>query len=712
MLLDKKAAFGLADLSDEAIRKIALNAKEKIPAYWGAYADELLPNGLTLIDHVAPNRWNEDAVPTEVKHVQPNFSFNVCTEMSFVIDNNQPIRPIHDPRCIWMRALTDNREYGQLVPVKVVHPWLLPSFISIEQVRLKVFVLADQIRILRPGKLDDQSQTVHIPHEFSALKMILGKYCSEENEDCIHLSAEIIDSRLIPSVKLPQLADTSEKAFTTETMRLLTCKTPFGNVSVLTRESLLSDKSKELLNSQGLIVSVSGLLIGDARTGEFSEGMRWDELILGQLLRSSAYTHSIRLISKYLRRDSIMLVDGKMKAYGIEAILEAMRPLVYDKYEINYCGIRDVKTGEPHFALVFRDKTDQRFMHWLIPSMAKDATWIAGFRIETRFNKFEIVLEGNDLEYMKDHAVGKFKAYSGQKKSETVTETEENGKFIFDGDADVFPSKHEEDMDGVLSALCETEEEFEKLLGPVIESAEVVQDSQRQIAGEEILILKSSSSWGRQHIAFYIAKDPVEKKVMLKMQIPQYEGMVCKAKILSTCTWPNKIGGEVALAVGETLITAVVPDFYLKKELLVPGKELYFRISASAQKLDKQPVKTFTITEGALYEAELSRFLKDNPNKMEKDFPGIKISTEGMVAIFPREYSTYFELASPVLATENTTFLGEKILKMKVILHRFEDEEIYMNLYATPNQIVFGENIDSVVGLVRLYAEPLEVQIN
>ena len=51
-------------------------------------------------------------------------------------------------------------------------------------------------------------------------------------------------------------------------------------------------------------------------------------------------------------------------------------------------------------------------------------------------------------------------------------------------------------------------------------------------------------------------------------------------------------------------------------------------------------------------------------------------------------------------------------MKMKVILHRFEDEEIYMNLYAAPNQIVFEENIGSVVGLVRLYAEPLEVQIN
>ena len=49
---------------------------------------------------------------------------------------------------------------------------------------------------------------------------------------------------------------------------------------------------------------------------------------------------------------------------------------------------------------------------------------------------------------------------------------------------------------------------------------------------------------------------------------------------------------------------------------------------------------------------------------------------------------------------------------MKVILHRFEDKEIYMNLYAAPNQIALEGDLGGVVGLVRLYAEPIEVQIN
>lgn len=166
MLLDKKASFGLTDFSDDAIRKIALNAKEKIPAHWGCYADEQLANGLKIINQVVPINWNEDAVLVEVRYVQPNFSFDVNTVMSFVIDNEPPIKSKADLDCLWMRPLTDNREYGNPIPVKMVHPWLLPSFMSIEQIRLKVFVLADQIRILRPTKIDDQSQIVHIPHEF------------------------------------------------------------------------------------------------------------------------------------------------------------------------------------------------------------------------------------------------------------------------------------------------------------------------------------------------------------------------------------------------------------------------------------------------------------------------------------------------------------------------------------------------------------------
>lgn len=61
---------------------------------------------------------------------------------------------------------------------------------------------------------------------------------------------------------------------------------------------------------------------------------------------------------------------------------------------------------------------------------------------------------------------------------------------------------------------------------------------------------------------------------------------------------------------------------------------------------------------------------------------------------------------------ESTTFMGKKILKMKVILHRFEDEEYYMNLYAEPNHVSLEEENSSIVGIVRLYAEPIDVPIN
>lgn len=48
------------------------------------------------------------------------------------------------------------------------------------------FFLADQIRILRPTKKDDQSQIVHIPHEFVSLKALMGHFCPSMEPD--HLS--------------------------------------------------------------------------------------------------------------------------------------------------------------------------------------------------------------------------------------------------------------------------------------------------------------------------------------------------------------------------------------------------------------------------------------------------------------------------------------------------------------------------------------------
>lgn len=46
-------------------------------------------------------------------------------------------------------------------------------------------------------------------------------------------------------------------------------------------------------------------------------------------------------------------------------------------------------------------------------------------------------------------------------------------------------------MDGVLSALCKTEEEFFELIGPVIQNAELNHDSQNQVDGGKIFVLGS-----------------------------------------------------------------------------------------------------------------------------------------------------------------------------------------------------------------------------
>ena len=71
--------------------------------------------------------------------------------------------------------------------------------------------------------------------------------------------------------------------------------------------------------------------------------------------------------------------------------------MVYENYEINYSVIRNLDTKIPQFALVFRDKADKRFMHWIIPVAENNLGYISEIHVETKFNKYETLVEGVDI---------------------------------------------------------------------------------------------------------------------------------------------------------------------------------------------------------------------------------------------------------------------------------------------------------------------------
>ena len=195
--------------------------------------------------------------------------------------------------------------------------------------------------------------------------------------------------------------------------------------------------------------------------------------------------------------------------------------------------------------------------------------------------------------------------------------------------------------------------------------------------------------------------------------MPRLPGLVVEAEVLGTCRWDRRVGGEVALAIGRAEVTAVVHDFDLVQKWMKPGDTRHFRLSASVESLEIRDPKPIVVDEGEFYEMELKKFLEKNPGKHRADFAPVEISTEGMVILFPREYSTIFEFASPVLSVRKTKLCSRDVVRLKVRLFNFDDKEVRTYLYGAPSQIPEGlKEGCEVQGILRLYAEPIEGRLS
>lgn len=116
------------------------------------------------------------------------------------------------------------------------------------------------------------------------------------------------------------------------------------------------------------------------------------------------------------------------------------------------------------------------------------------------------------------------------------------------------------------------------------------------------------------------------------------------------------------------------------EHLLQPGAKRHFRLSASVESLEIRDVKPIIVKEGPLFERQLEEFLEENPGKIADDFPPIEISTEGMQVLFPKDYSSIFTIASPVLSLKRTMLFNREVVRLEVILHRTEDKEFRIYL--------------------------------
>lgn len=133
-----------------------------------------------------------------------------------------------------------------------------------------------------------------------------------------------------------------------------------------------------------------------------------------------------------------------------------------------------------------------------------------------------------------------------------------------------------------------------------------------------------------------------------------------------------------------------------------PVKVKIAALGFGLEKTDTPPLK---ISDGAVYEVALNRFLQDNPRKSKKDFPYVEICTNKMTMLFPTSCDDLFEFAANIDEVKEMLFFGKKAYRMKTTFFPSEDEELTVYLYAGENAL--GGYVpaagDNVKGMLQFY---------
>lgn len=715
MTLEYKDLFGFGAWGDDLIQTLSRQEQSHIPACFGYYTDTILPNGVHLVTHHSPHKWTESGTPFNYSTQPLQFCFDTESsgEIRFLIDGILDTIDLFKPATLTVCPLSDNNVYERPIRVHLVHRWIIPSIIPGEILSLKVTLLATQIHLRTPSSLDDQSARLHMPHGLLAFSDLAGPSCPPDKINDVSLTAKLVESHLIPAKSIEFPKNENQRPCSSEPMRLLICQTSFGTVSVLVRERLLSEKSRKLLSTPGTIVSATGPLIGDTKTREFETGSEWCLTQFYQLLRFCSYTASLRLISGSLRETSTISVDGEIKGTGIEQVITHLRPFFYAPDFVRYARVKIGKNA-PCIALTFRAEKTNALEHIAIPIVRDNTSSISEISVLTNLHDICIEQETDCMEQL----VHPESPAPRPKLSKAQEEKEAKKKALLSqykvqGDIDAFLLQHDEDQSGLLWSLARNSDQLRSFVKKALTDGRILEETETVVEDKRIVMIQSGDAFGEQKIVGYLIKKPTDTSYVLVSFMPKLQGIFCNAQINGTCAWPNGAGGEVSLSLGQTTITATVPDFYTKKHLLEPGSFRNFRISAAVEELIINAPTEFTVSRGPLYEMSLEQFLKDNPEKTEADFHGVTVSTQGMQSLFPTGYSTVFELSSPVLACSTTTLLEHEIFQLKVVLHRFDDEEYDVYLYGSAPQIPAGLKVgDDIRATIRLYAELVEETVH
>ena len=177
---------------------------------------------------------------------------------------------------------------------------------------------------------------------------------------------------------------------------------------------------------------------------------------------------------------------------------------------------------------------------------------------------------------------------------------------------------------------------------------------------------------------------------------PVMKGLPNTIKIKKRHDWSNLVEGVVlAEIMGNGPVFSFYAPFYFRDfAAFVPDTELTVYLSALSLTCRKAEAKELTVEKGPYYEEELQAFLKENPNKTERDFADPTISFVGSKILLPAAYVCESEYRAPIEKVEATRFLGRLVCKLQISFVSLDEQKISVNIYVPAHQL--GEYVPQV----------------
>ena len=189
---------------------------------------------------------------------------------------------------------------------------------------------------------------------------------------------------------------------------------------------------------------------------------------------------------------------------------------------------------------------------------------------------------------------------------------------------------------------------------------------------------------------------------------PLLIGINNEVKLKEDYCWQNGGEGEFAVEAGDDRVINFFDPFYaINKANFKTDKTQTISLAGLAYSLEKLEEKEFVIDKGEFYNVSRDEFLKENPDKTEKDFepPVVKLEADHFRMLIPKQYACEYEIATQIENIKYFKILGEEIAQLKVNLEHSDNEKsLYCYIYASKHVLgkykpQVGDGINAIVWL-------------